>query len=430
MIKAAQMPDKILKIGCPLNNSVQQPAISVSSTFSAFRHRNYRLWFIGQLVSMIGTWMQSTAQGYLMYQLTGSPAYLGYVGLVSGIPSWMFMIYGGLIADRMSRRTLLIITQSAMMVLAFILAALVFTGLVQWWHILVLAFFLGIANAFDTPARQSFVAELVSREDMTNAIALNGTMFNAGAIIGPAIGGVIYALTGPGWCFTLNGISFVAAIGALAVMRIVVTDAPVRRLGGITAIKEGFEYVLSDRLVATLAFSVLFFNVFGFATITLLPAWAVDVLGGDVRTNGLLLSARGFGAVIGGLTIAAFASRGNRGKMWMVSSFLVPLMFIAFALTRWLPLSLLLLAVIGYGMITVMNNSNAIVQSRVPDLLRGRVMALYSLMFMGGGPIGAAMVGITAEFTSPQLTVILCAFALLAFAAWIWFFRPEVRGHP
>lgn len=379
---------------------------------------------------MIGTWMQATAQGYLMFTLTGSAAYLGYVGFVSGIPSWLFMIYGGLVADRMSRRTLLIITQSAMMVLAFILAALVFTDAVQWWHILVLAFFLGTANAFDTPARQSFVAELVSREDMTNAIALNGTMFNAGAIIGPAIGGVIYALTGPGWCFTINGISYLAVIGALALMHIAAADGEVRRPAGFTAIMEGFRYVRGERLVSTLSFSVLFFNVFGFATITLLPAWAVNVLGGDVQTNGLLLSARGFGAVIGGLTIAAFASRGNRGKMWMTSSFLVPIMFFAFALTTWLPLSLLLLGIIGFGMITVMNNSNAIVQSRVPDVLRGRVMALYSLMFMGGGPIGSLMVGVVAGATSEPLTIILCAFALLAFAVWIWFYRPEVRQHP
>ena len=413
-----------------MKNSAPPTAISVSSTFSAFRHRNYRLWFFGQLVSMIGTWMQATAQGYLMFSLTGRPEFLGYVGFVSGIPSWLFMIYGGLVADRMSRRTLIIITQSAMMILAFILAGLVFTGLVQPWHILVLAFFLGVCNAFDTPARQSFVIELVAREDMTNAIALNGTMFNAGAIIGPAIGGVIYALTGPAWCFTINGISYLGVIGALALMRIAAIEDNAHRPAGFSAIMEGLRYVRGERLVSTLAFSVLFFNVFGFATITLLPAWAVNVLGGDVQTNGLLLSARGFGAVIGGLTIAAFASRGNRGKMWMTSSFLVPVMFIAFALTRWLPLSLLFLGIIGYGMITVMNNSNAIVQSRVPDLLRGRVMALYSLMFMGGGPIGSLMVGVAAGATSEPLTVIFCALALLAFALWIWFFRPEVRSHP
>ena len=169
--------------------------------------------------------MQNTAQGFLVYSLTGSAAYLGYVGFISGLPAWFFMIYGGLIADRVPRRTLLILTQIAMMILAFILAGLVFLRVVQPWHILVLAFLLGTANAFDIPARQSFIIELVNREDMTNAIAFNATMFNIGAIVGPAIGGLVYALTGPGWCFTINGISFIAVIAALAIMRIKVIPA-------------------------------------------------------------------------------------------------------------------------------------------------------------------------------------------------------------
>lgn len=371
--------------------------------------------------------MQSVAQGYLIYSLTGSAAFLGYVGFISGLPSWIFMLYGGLVADRVPRRTLMIITQVASMLLAFTLAALVFLNIIQPWHILVLAFLLGIVNAFDMPARQSFVTELVAREDMTNAIALNATMFNTGAIVGPALGGVIYALTGPAWCFTLNGLSFLAVIAALAAMRINHLAPPAQRPSAISAIAEGFRYVRSDKLILLLTLSVFYISIFGFGLITLMPAWAVEVLGGDVTTNGAMLSARGGGAVVGGLLIAALAGRGVRGKIWSFSSFLIPISMIAFAYARALPVALALLAVMGFSMITVMNNSNAMVQSRVPDVLRGRVMALYSLMFMGGGPVGSLMVGLFASRFGEQATAIVCAVALLLFAAGIFILRPDVR---
>jgi len=400
---------------------------SINNTFSAFRHRNYRLWFFGQLFSMIGTWMQSTAQGYLVYSLTGSTAYLGLVGFISGVPSWIFILFGGLIADRVSRRTLLVITQASMMALAFILAGLVFTGLVQPWHILVLSLLLGVANAFDTPARQAFVSELVSREDMTNAIALNATMFNTGAIIGPAVGGMVYALTGPGWCFTVNGISFLFVISALLMMHITTQPNPPKYTSAIAAIREGLTYVRNDRLVLTLSSSVFIVNVFGFGLMALVPSWAVNVLHGDVTTNGLMLSARGLGAVLGGLFIAALASGGFRGKIWTASSFAMPVVITLFALSRKLPITLLLLVMLGFAMITILNNSNAMVQSRVPDELRGRVMSLYSLMFMSGGPIGSLLNGNLASWTSEPVTAFMCAAATLVFALWIWFYRPEVR---
>ena len=196
------------------------PKSSASGIFVSFQHPNFRLWFSGQLISLVGTWMQSTAQGYLTPGLTGSSAYLGYIALASGIPTWFFTLYGGVIADRISRRTLLVITQTAMMILAFILSALVFTNTVKPWHILVLAFLLGVATAFDAPARQSFVRELVSREHMVNAIALNSSIFNLGTVAGPAIAGLTYAAIGPAWCFAINGVSFIAVIIALLIMKI------------------------------------------------------------------------------------------------------------------------------------------------------------------------------------------------------------------
>jgi MFS family permease len=401
---------------------------NTSGTFAAFRHRNYRLWFVGQLVSLIGTWMQATAQGYLLFTITGSAAYLGYIGFISGVPSWLFIMYGGLIADRMSRRKLLIITQSCMMVLAFVLAGLVFLNWVKPWHILVLAFLLGVANAFDTPARQALVVDLVEREDMTNAIAFNGTMFNAGLIVGPAVGAGIYALTGPGWCFFINGISFVAVIIALVMMRIPHSAPTPRNGSAVAAIVEGFRYLRGNRLVLTLTISVFVLNIVGFGPINLLPAWAVNILKGDVTTNGLLLSVRGIGAVIGGLLIAATAGRGGRGKMWTAASILMPLTMLAFAASRSLTVSLFLMAVIGFTLVTVMNNSNAMVMTSVPDELRGRVMGLYSLMFMGGGPLGALLVGLFAARTNEPLTFYICAIGTFIFALVIWVSRPEVRA--
>jgi MFS family permease len=410
-----------------LKNLTQTLSLNTSGTFAAFRHRNYRLWFIGQLVSLIGTWMQATAQGYLLYTITGSAAYLGYIGFISGVPSWLFIIYGGLIADRMSRRKLLIITQSAMMILAFVLAGLVFLNWVQPWHILALAFLLGVANAFDTPARQSLVVDLVEREDMTNAIAFNATMFNAGLIIGPAVGAAIYALTGPGWCFLINGISFIAVIIALTLMRITPSAPKLRDGSAIEAIVEGFRYLRGNRLVLTLTISVFVVNIVGFGPINLLPAWAVNILKGDVTTNGLLLSVRGIGAVIGGLLIAATAGLGGRGKLWTASSILMPLTMLVFAASRNLYLSLFLMAVIGFTLVTMLNNSNAMVMTSVPDALRGRVMGMYSLMFMGGGPLGALLAGLFADRTNEPLTFYICAIGALIFAIVIWVSRPEVR---
>jgi predicted MFS family arabinose efflux permease len=201
-----------------------------------------------------------------------------------------------------------------------------------------------------------------------------------------------------------------------------------RNGSAFAAIKEGFQYVRGHRLVLTLTISVFVWNILGFGPMTLMPAWSVTVLNGDVTTNGMLLSARGIGAVIGGIAIAALASRKLRGKMWAISSFLLPVCLLIFALTAWLPLSLFLLGIIGLAFVAIMNNSNAMVQAIVPDVLRGRVMALYSLMFMGGGPLGSLVIGVIADRTSEPFTVGLCALGCLVFALLIWFFRPEVRA--
>ncbi|MFZ2361303.1 MAG: MFS transporter [Anaerolineae bacterium] len=402
-------------------------AATVQQTFAALRHPNYRLWFLGQLVSLAGSWMQTTAQGFLIFELTKSPAFLGYVGFAAGIPSWVFILYGGVIADRVPRRTLIMVAQSAMMVLAFMLAGLVVTGLVQPWHVLVLALLNGVANAFDAPARQAFVVELVERDDLTNAIALNSTMFNAAAVVGPAIAGVVYALLGPAWCFTINGLSYLAVIAALLAMRLPPFLATPRVGSTTDQLRLGLSYVKGEHATRTLILNMAVVGLFGISLVTLFPAWSVNVLGGDVRTNGLLLSARGLGAMSGALMIASLGQRAARGRLWTIGSFVLPVAMAAFAAARWLPLSLVLLVGMGWGFMVVANSSNALVQTRVPDELRGRVMSVFTLTFFGGMPLGSLLAGAMAQRIGEPITVLINASVVLLASSLIWWRLPYIR---
>jgi MFS family permease len=401
--------------------------LSLDRTFASFKYRNYRLWFIGQLASLVGTWMQSTAQGFLVFQLTHSAAYLGYVGFASGIPSLLFTLYGGVISDRMSRRTMMLITQTSMLILAFILAALTFAGVVQPWHILVLAFLLGIANAFDAPPRLAFVLELVDRKDMTNAIALNSMMFNAATAVGPAIAGIAYALFGPAWCFIINGISFIAVIWALLMMHLQPLPVRAHTSSTLVDLKDGLRYTLSHSVIRVLILVASVASLFGLGYVTLLPAWAVNVLHGDSTTNGFLQSARGVGALIGALMIASMGHFKFKGQVLTLGSFIFPILLLAFAVVRWVPLSLLLLVGVGWSFMMVLNVANALVQSYVPDNLRGRVMSIYNLGFMGMMPVGALLIGPLASATNEQLAVVVTAGLVLAFGVWLWVRTPQIR---
>ncbi|MDR7587234.1 MAG: MFS transporter [Armatimonadota bacterium] len=385
-------------------------------TFASLRHRNFRLWFAGQLVSLFGTWMQATAQSFLVFELTRSPAYLGYVGFASGMPTWVFMLYGGVVADRMPRRTLLVYTQGVMMLLAFALAAVTFTGKVAPWHVVALAAALGVANAFDAPARQAFVVDLVPRDDLTNAIALNATMFNAATTLGPAAAGWVYATLGPAWCFTINGLTFVAVIAALLLMRL--PPAPAPRGSGRTGqdLREGLRYAAAHEPVRVLILVVGLLSLLGISVGTLIPAWAVQVLHGNAATNGLLQSARGVGAVASALFIASVGSRVRRGRLLAGGLLLIPVALLVFAGVRHVALALGAMAVVGAAMILVMNLANAMVQSAVPDDLRGRVMSLYSLVFFGAMPVGALWAGALGERVGAPLAVVISSGLLLALA--------------
>ena len=403
--------------------------LSLRETFVSLKYPNYRLWFIGQLISLVGTWTQSAAQGYLVYELTKSPEKLGYVSAAAGIPSWIFTLYAGAIADRIPRRTIILVAQAAMMVLAFVLAALTFSGLVQWWHVLIMAVLLGICNAFDAPARQSFILEMVDRETLTNAIALNSTMFTSAIVLGPAFGGLAYAWFGPGWCFVINGISFIAVIIALLLMKLKPADASTRRKAtGLSDIIEGLKYVWHEPTLRMLITNISITTIFGLGIVTLLPAWAVKILHGDSATNGFLLSARGVGSLIGALMIASLGRYNIRGKLWTYGSFGMPLFLLIFAAMRWLPLSLLVMGGVGWGFVWLNNITNALVQTQVPDQLRGRVMGIYTLVFFGSMPIGSLIAGNMAGWLGEPTTLMINATLLLLFAGLVYWLRPEMRA--
>ncbi len=401
---------------------------NLKNTFAALKYPNYKLWFWGQIISLFGTWMQSTAEGYLIFELTHSPIYLGYVGFAAGIPAWLFMFYGGVISDRIPRKKIIITTQITMMLLAFIIAALTFFKVIQAWHIIALAFGLGIANAFDAPARQSFLLELVERDDLINAIALNSTMFNSARAVGPAFAGFIYALFGPAWCFTVNGLSFIGVITALMMMKLKPQQIKPKKRSVLSELKEGLKYSLSNPIIRVIIGLVAVINLFGLSFVTLIPAWAVTILHGDATTNGIMQSARGVGALSCALIIATLGKTKYTGRMLTFGSFLLPVLMIVFSTVNSMAITLLALVGTGAAIILVFNLSNALVQSFVPDELRGRVMAIYTFTSFGFLPIGALIIGFLAEHLGEPLAVLISALVTLTFAIIAWFYAPKLRA--
>jgi len=395
--------------------------------YPALAYPNFRLWFVAQVIAAFGMWMQGTAQGYLVYELTQSPAYLGYVTFANGIPTWIFTLFGGAVADRIPRRTMMLITQSTMMVLGFTLAALALLGVVQPWHILTLAFLLGIANAFDAPARQSFILEFVERRDVGNAVALSSSMFNLATMLGPAASGFVYALYGPGWCFLINGMSFIGVIAILMMLKLKPVAPAPRGRSVFAEIKEGLHYTWNEPNVRVIMFMVACVSLFGMSFTTLLPAWAVNILGGDATTNGFLMSARGVGSFAGAMWVASLGRFRYKGKVMTTGAILVPLTIIAFSRVSVLPVSLLILVLTGLVVMPTFNMANALVQTIAPDHLRGRVMSVYSLIFFGMWPIGGMWMGASAERFGEPATVLIGGLTLFVLTALVLMRYPGLR---
>ena len=363
----------------------------------AFRHRNYRLFFGGQTISLVGTWMQTVAQSWLVYRLTGSAVLLGFVGFASQIPVFLMAPIGGSVADRYNRHRIIVITQTSAMLLAFVLSVLTLTGLVQVWHIFTLAAMLGLVNAFDIPTRQAFVVDMVGREDLINAVALNSSMINGARMIGPALAGVLVASVGEGWCFLANGVSYVAVIAGLMMMKTAARPHTLPDDSAFASIIEGFRYVRHTGPVRALLLMLGLVSLMGMPYAVLMPIFADEILHGGPRGLGLLMGAAGFGALVGALVLVA--KKGIRGLGYWVAfaatGFGLSLILFSLSRTFWLSAALLLPA--GFCMMIGLASSNTLIQSLVPDKLRGRVMAVYSMMFMGMAPFGSLLAGALAH---------------------------------
>jgi MFS family permease len=415
--------------------------VSWQAAGRALRHRNFQLFFGGQLISLIGTWMQTVAQSWLVYRLTGSGLLLGAVGFASQIPVFLVAPLGGITADRANRQRIVIATQTASMILAFILAALTLSGKVQVWHIFVLAALLGVVNAFDIPGRQSFLVDMVGKDDLMNAIALNSSMFNGARVIGPAVAGVLVARLGEGWCFFANAVSYIAVIAGLMMMRV---HAPARvsaKTSPWEHIVEGFQFVNRTAPIRALLILLGLVSVTGMPYVVLMPIFADKILhnGGQEFASligshdlgavrlGILMGAAGVGALLGALTLAVRSGVKGLGRWVTVccAGFGVSLMLFAFSKSFWLSVALLL--PVGYFIMLQMASSNTLIQVMVPDELRGRVMALYSMMFMGMAPVGALLGGALSDRLGAPMTVALGGIASVAGAWWFGVQLPKIR---
>ncbi len=396
-------------------------------TFVALSHYNYRLYWFGQIVSYSGSWMQTLAQGWLVLRLTDSPFLLGLIGFINSVPVLILSLWGGVVADRHARRDLLIVTQTVSMILAFILALLTFTRRVQFEHVAIIAFCLGVVNAFDVPARHAFVVEVVGKEDLTNAIALNSTAFNIARVFGPAVAGILVAAVGEAWAFTLNGLSFVAVIASLCAMHLPRWDSNGPAGSPWQRLREGLSYVRHSPPTLGLLLIVGMTSLFGMAYATLMPVFARDVLRVGAGGQGVLMSSVGAGALAGALTVATFGSRGQRGRLLTAGNLILPIALIIFANARWFPLSIAAIACAGAGLITQNVTANTLIQTLAPDVLRGRIMSVWTMIILGLTPFGAFQAGLVAERLGAPAAVTMGALVCLATAIFVQVRLPHLR---
>jgi len=386
----------------------------LSTRFRALKHRNFQLFIIGQLISLVGTWMQTTAQQWLVYKLTGSVAVLGVFGFASQVPMLLLAWMGGYVGDRYNRHRGVIVTQSLSMILAFVLAGLTLTHLIREWHLIVIAFLVGIVNAFDVPIRQSFFVHMVGKEDLPNAIALNSSIFNGARVVGPAVAGFAIVLLGEGWCFFLNGVSFVAVLVALLMMRVEPTAKKPPDESPLRSFVQGFKFAMHDVPIRSALIMLCVLSMFGLQYTVFLPIYAHDILHGGARALGLLMSAAGVGAVLGALQFAARTSYTGLAR-WIAATCTVcavGLIIMSHASSFWLCATVLF--IVGFAATSQMAATNTIIQQRVPDELRSRLMAVYATMFMGVQPIGALLAGGVAKRIGTPNTVLLFGSLVLA----------------
>ncbi|CAN5770536.1 MFS transporter [soil metagenome] len=398
-----------------------------AGAFAALRHRNFRLFWFGQLFSLTGTWMQSTAQGWLVLELTNSELLLGLVTAASSLPVLLFTLYAGVVADRMEKRRIILAAQGAALVFALALGLLTGTGHITLGWILLLVLLFGTANAFEVPTRQSFFVDLVGKEDLTNAIALNSAAFNLTRVSGPAVACVLIGTVGIAAAFFLNALSYLGVIGGLLLIRLPKFRPPPRTQSTVENLREGFAWIRGNRLPKTLVGLIAAFSILAFPYAMLLPVFARDVLGVGAPGLGALLSATGAGALAGGIALAVIGDRVRRGPLLLVSSLSFTSLLVAFAFSRSFTLSLVLLAAAGFTMILNNATTNALLQSLVPDALRGRVMSVYVFMFLGMTPVGSLQAGAVARWLGAPVALAGGGVVLLLVILIVWWRVPELR---
>lgn len=397
--------------------------------FRALSHRNYRLFFSGQGISLIGTWMTRVATSWLVYKLTGSALLLGVVGFSGQIPSFILAPFAGVLIDRWNRHRLLVVTQILAMIQSLALAALALSGYIEIWHVIALSAFQGFINAFDMPARQSFVVEMVERkEDLANAIALNSSMVNAARLLGPSIGGVIIAAVGEGWCFLLDGISYIAVIASLLAMKL--TPAMVKAVKKSSVFQqfsEGWRYVYGFSPISYTLLLLAFVSLVGMPYTVLMPIFANEVLHGGPHTLGFLMAASGVGALGGAFFLASRKSVLGLGTLVPLMAALFGAGLIAFSFSRVIWLSLILMVITGLGFMVQMAGSNTLIQTLVQEDKRGRVMSFYTMAFMGTAPFGSLLAGSLAERIGAPNTLLIGGIGCIAAALWFARALPALR---
>jgi len=395
----------------------------------ALRHRNYRLFFTGQTVSLIGTWMTRIATSWLVYRLTRSALLLGLVGFAGQIPSFLLAPFAGVLVDRWNRHRLLVVTQILAMIQSAALAALALTGIINIWHVLALCLFQGVINAFDMPARQAFVVEMVEkREDLGNAIALNSTMVNAARLLGPSLGGILIAAVGEGWCFFTDAVSYLAVIASLLLMRLVQRPHLVReRAPVLRELREGWSYVVGSPPIRSILLLLALVSLVGMPYTVLMPIFASEVLHGGPHTLGFLMGAVGVGALLGAVFLANRRTVVGLGKVLPIAAGLFGVGLIGFSLSRVLWLSLILLLLTGIGFMVNMAASNTLLQTLVDDSKRGRVMSFYTMAIVGITPFGSLLAGALAHRIGTPHTLLLGGIGCIAGALWFVTLLPRLR---
>ena len=371
----------------------------------SLRHRNFQLFFGGQLISLIGTWMDNVAEAWLVYRLTHSSLLLGLASFAGQIPVFLLAPLGGVVADRLNRHKIVIATQTISMILAGALAALTLTGRVTVIDVIVLAALMGCVNAFDIPARQAFLVDMVGREDLMNAIALNSSMFNGARVVGPSIAGILVASIGEGWCFFANAVSYIAVIAGLLMMQINHAPAAPVKASPLEHMAEGFRFVRDSVPIRSILLLLGLVSLVGMPYTVLMPVFATNILHGNARTLGVLMGATGIGALCGALLLASRTELRGLGRIISLSCAGFGGTLILFSFSRWYPLSVALLVPVGFCMMTQMASSNTLLQTMSPDSLRGRILAVYSMMFMGMAPMGALLAGAAADRITAPWTV-------------------------